>query len=64
MPRHVRRMPVRSFMDVCHRGNAKNREQDDAGGNTPTAIGFGGNMAIDVVRHGLNVIEIGTRAKG
>jgi hypothetical protein len=57
-------MPVRLLMDVRHRGNAKNRKQDDAGGNTPTAIGFGGNVAIDVVRHGLNVIEIGTRAKG
>jgi hypothetical protein len=57
-------MSVRLPVNVRHRDDAENGERDDARGNTPTTISLGGNVAIDVVRHALNVIEIGTGAKG
>src|SRR5689334_17131320 len=66
VPGHIRWVLVCLLVDVSHRDDAKDRERDDTGGDSPTAIRFGGDIAIDVVGlgHGRNVIETGSSANG
>jgi hypothetical protein len=42
-------MPVGRLVDVRRRGNAGEREQNDAGGYTPTTIRVCGYVTIDVL---------------
>ena len=55
MPSHIGRMPVRLLVDVRDAGDQHEREQDDGGGESPSAVGFGRNVAVDVVSHGGNI---------
>ena len=64
VPGDVGRMLVRLLVDVRDRDDAEYGKHDDAGGNTPSAIRLGGNVTIDVIRHGRNVIETRFAATG
>src|SRR5262245_50386765 len=45
-------MAVRGFVDVGHGSDEHEGQQDYKAGETPATIGFGGDVAVDMVSHG------------
>jgi hypothetical protein len=56
VPRHVRRMLIRAFVDVRDGRDQNQSENNDAGGESPSAVRFGGYVSIDVVGHDENIV--------
>ena len=52
MPRHIGGVAVGLPVDVRGHHDECHGKKPDESGKSPTAIGFGGNISIDVVGHG------------